>query len=494
MAFKLQHPGKLYIGGQWVAPSGGQSEDIVNPADESILASAPVGGRADAEAAIAAARETFDQGDWANMPAIARQALLTRFLDAVDARRDEIVSLIIDETGATPIQALYAHYMLPMKLARKTVSLSTRDPCTGYAPELAPQADGSTMLGVAFAVRQPIGVVAAITAYNFPFFLNLAKLTPALSVGCTVVLKPSPFTPFTALLLAEIAEQVGIPAGVINVVNGGIDVGETITTDPRVDLVTFTGSDKVGGLIQAQAAPTLKRVILELGGKSAMIVRPDADLNAAAVAGLGGFTVHCGQGCALLTRHIVHNSVRAQFVERLGTMASAVKVGNPRDPGTMMGPLIREQARQRTASYVEEALDEGATLVAGGRRPEGLDKGFFYAATLLDNVSNHQRIAREEIFGPVGVVMGYDDDDEAIALANDSDYGLAAGIFSRDVGLAYSMGLKLRSGSVSINGGSGSMSGEAPFGGIKRSGHGMEYGIEGLNEFTYMKAISFHGG
>lgn len=494
MAFAPRHPAKIYIGGQWVSPSGGGTEDIINPSDESILGSAPLGVRRDAEAAIAEARSTFDRGDWAAMPAMARQTLLTRFLDAVDSRRDEIVSLLIDETGATRLQALYAHYLLPMKHARKTVALLTRDPFTGYAPELAPQANGTTMLGMTVTVREPIGVVAAITAYNFPFFLNLAKLIPALAAGCTVVLKPSPFTPFSAFLLGEIAEQVGIPAGVLNIVNGGIDVGEVITTDPRVDLVTFTGSDKVGSLIQAQAAPTLKRVILELGGKSAMIVRADADLAAAAATGLAGFTIHCGQGCALLTRHIVHNSVRAEFVERLGAMAVAVKVGDARDPATMMGPLIREQARARTAAYVEEALGEGATLVAGGRRPKDLDKGFFYEPTLLDNVSNAQRIAREEIFGPVGIVMGYDDDEEAIAIANDSPYGLAGGIFSRDAGKAYQMGLRLRTGTVSINGGSGSMSSEAPFGGIKRSGHGLEYGLEGLNEFTYAKAISFHAG
>jgi acyl-CoA reductase-like NAD-dependent aldehyde dehydrogenase len=494
MAIPFSVPSRLYVGGRWEVPTGGGLEDVINPADESLIGRAPMGTAADAAAAIGAARAAFDHGEWAGMPAKTRQALLTRLLDALEARKELIVALTVAEAGATLRQAQFVHYAMPLKLARATVALATRDPVTSYSPELTPQADGSTMLGMSLGVREPVGVVAAITAYNFPFFLNLAKIIPALAAGCTIVLKPSPFTPFAALLFGEAADEAGLPAGVLNIVNGGVDVGEALTTDPRVDLVTFTGSDRVGAMIQAQTAPTLKRVIMELGGKSAMIVRPDADLAAAAGAGLYNFTLHCGQGCALLTRQFVHNSVRGEYVARLKAMTEAMKVGDPQDPTTAMGPLIREAARQRTDSYVRSAQDEGATLVTGGRRPDGLEKGFFYAPTLLDNVQNDHRIAREEIFGPVGIVIGYDDDDEAIALTNDNDYGLGGGIFSRDVGKAYQMALRLRTGGVSINGGAGTMSSQAPFGGIKRSGHGKEYGLDGLNEFTYVKTIAFHGG
>jgi acyl-CoA reductase-like NAD-dependent aldehyde dehydrogenase len=308
-----------------------------------------------------------------------------------------------------------------------------------------------------------------------------------------VVLKPSPYTPIEALILGEIAEEVGLPNGVLNIVTGDIEAGQLLTTDKRVDLISFTGSDKVGSMIQAQAAPTLKRCLMELGGKSALIVRADADIQQAAMAGLGGFTVHCGQGCALLTRHLVHNSVRAQYVETLKAMLAHVKIGNPADPTVNYGPLIREVARTRTENYVEIARSEGATLVAGGKRPAGLDKGFYYEPTLFDGVSNASRIAQEEVFGPIGAVIGFDDDDEAIDMANDSDFGLSGGIYSANVGLAYEMALRMRTGGVSINGGSGRMSSHAPFGGIKRSGYGREYGEDGLNEFTYIKTVGFHG-
>lgn len=494
MAAELRTPTHLYIGGEWTAPAGGGREDVLNPATEAVIAQAPVGDKRDAEAAIAAARAAFDTGPWPSMPAVKRQALLTRFLDALEARKESIVALTVAEAGATLLQAQFVHFGLPMKHARATVALMTRDPVEMHSPELTPQRDGTTMLGLSMSVRQPVGVVAAITAYNFPFFLNLAKIIPALAAGCTVVLKPSPFTPFAALIFGEVADEVGLPKGALNIINGGADVGALLTSDPRVDLVTFTGSDQVGALIQAQAAPTLKRVVMELGGKSAMIVRPDADLNAAAMSGLGGFTLHCGQGCSLLTRQIVHNSIRAEYVAKLAAMAKTVKVGDPSDASTGMGPLIRRSARARTESYVQSAQDEGATLIAGGKRPAGLDKGFFYEPTLFDNVKNTHRIAREEIFGPVGIVIGYDDDEEAITLANDSDYGLGGGVFSKDVGKAYQMALQMRTGNVAINGGAGTMPSAAPFGGVKRSGHGKEYGLQGLNEFTYIKSISLHAG
>jgi acyl-CoA reductase-like NAD-dependent aldehyde dehydrogenase len=490
MNFALKHSGAVYIAGEWVPTT--EREAVINPADESVLGEAPVGSAAQVEAAIAAARHAFDNTDWPNRPVAERQALLTRFLDALDARKDEIVRLIVAEAGATQMLAGFLQYGIPMKHARRTIEVASRPAISSLPVELTPNAQGTTTLGTGVVSREPVGVVAAISPYNFPFFLNIGKVIPALAVGCTVVLKPSPYTPFEALILGEIADEVGLPKGVLNIVTGDIEAGKLLTTDPRVDLVHFTGSDKVGSMIQAQSAPTLKRIVMELGGKSALIVRGDADIQQSAMAGIMGFTTHCGQGCALTTRHIVHNSIRPQFVAALQAMLAHVKIGNPADPSVTYGPLIREAARKRTEEYVRIAQDEGATLVHGGKRPAGFDKGFFFEPTLFDNVRNDSQLAQDEVFGPIGAVMGYDDDDEAIALANASEYGLSGAVYSADAGQAFRMALKIRTGGVSINGGAGTMQSDAPFGGIKRSGYGREYGEDGLNEFTYQKVISFH--
>lgn len=490
MAYRMRNPGAVYVGGEWLQADA--LEAVINPADESVIGEAPVGSAAQVEAAIAAARHAFFNTDWPHRPVAERQALLSRFLDAVEARKDEIVRLIVAEAGATQGLAGFLQYGIPMKHARRTIEVASRPAVTALPVELTPNMQGTTTLGTGVVSREPVGVVAAISPYNFPFFLNIGKVIPALAVGCTVVLKPSPYTPFEALILGEIADEVGLPKGVLNVVTGDIEAGKLLTTDPRVDLVHFTGSDKVGSMIQAQSAPTLKRIVMELGGKSALIVRADADLQQAAAAGLMGFVTHCGQGCALTTRHLVHNSVRPQFVEMMKAMLAHVKIGNPADPSVTYGPLIREIARKRTEDYVRIAQDEGATLVHGGKRPDGFDKGFYFEPTLFDNVRNDHRIAQEEVFGPIGAVIGFDDDDEAIALANASDFGLSGAVYSADAGKAYEMALRIRTGGVSINGGAGTMQSDAPFGGIKRSGYGREYGEDGLNEFTYQKVISFH--
>lgn len=489
MAF-LKYPDSLYIDGAWHPTV--LREAVINPADEKLLIEAPVGSAEQVDAAIAAARHAFDHTDWPQLPMARRQALMTRFLDAIDARKAEIVDMIVAEAGATRMLAEFLQYGIPMKHARRSVDVASRPAITSLPVELTPNAQGTTTLGTGVVSREPVGVVAAISAYNFPFFLNIGKVVPALVVGCTVVLKPSPYTPMQALILGEIAEAVGLPRGVLNIVTGDVEAGKLLTTDRRVDLVHFTGSDKVGEMIQAQGAPTLKRIVMELGGKSALIVRADANIQDAAMAALGGFTIHCGQGCALTTRLLVDNAVRPQFVATLQAMLGHLKIGNPADPSVSYGPLIRDVARVRTERYVAIAQDEGATLVAGGQRPQGFDKGFFFQPTLFDNVRNDSRLAQEEVFGPIGAVIGFDDDDEAIALANASDFGLSGGICSADAGKAFDMALRIRTGSVSINGGGGTMLSDAPFGGIKRSGYGREYGEEGLNEFTYQKVISFH--
>jgi aldehyde dehydrogenase (NAD+) len=488
----LKNSKALYINGEWMSTD--QLEAVLNPATEAVLGEAPVGTAAHVEAAISAAHEAFHKGPWPRLLQRERQAKMTEFLDAIERRAPEIVQLIVAEAGATQMLAQYLQYGIPMQHARHMVEISSRPSVTPLPVETTPNAEGGITLGAGVLARDPAGVVSAITPYNFPFFLNVGKIVPAMVVGCTVILKPSPFTPFEALILGEIAEEVGLPKGVLNIVTGGVEVGTALTTDVRVDLVSFTGSDKVGAMIQAQGAPTLKRMLLELGGKSAMIVRPDANIMAAAQNGMMGFTIHSGQGCALLTRHVVHNSIRAEYVAALKGMLTHVKVGDPADASVGMGPLIREVARKRTEDYVQIALGEGATLISGGKRPAGIDKGFFYEPTLFDDVHNSHRIAQEEVFGPIGVVIGYDTDEEAIDIANDSDFGLSGAVFSADVGRAYEIALQLRTGGVAINGGGGKMSSHAPFGGIKRSGYGREYGVEGLNEFTNIKTISFKGG
>jgi acyl-CoA reductase-like NAD-dependent aldehyde dehydrogenase len=480
----------LYVAGEWADAT--LRDPIVNPANGDVFAEAPVAGREHVEAALAAARDAFDTGPWPRLPLRARQAKMAEFLDAIERRAADIVPLIIEESGSLQMLAQYMQFGLPLQLSRQMIEISKRPAVTPLPVDVIPNQQGTLSLASAVLSREPVGVVVAITPYNVPFLTNVCKSVTAMLAGCTVILKPSPYTPFEALVLGEIADEVGLPKGVLNIVNGGADVGATLTTDKRVDLITFTGSDKVGAAIQAQAAPTLKRVVLELGGKSAMIVCADADLQKAAAAGLGGITTHCGQGCVLLTRQLVHNSIRSRYVETLKGLLAAVKVGDPNDASVTMGPLIREDARARTERYVEIAQSEGGRLVAGGKRPEHLKRGFYFEPTLFDDVRNGDRIAQEEVFGPLAVVIGFDTEDEAIALANASDYGLSGAVYSANVGRAYEIALQLRSGGVTVNTGFPQLTRNAPFGGIKRSGHGREYGEFGLDEFTYVKTIDFN--
>jgi len=482
----------LYIDGDLLAPTGGM-EEIINPATEGVVGLAPLAGAREVEAAIAAARKAFDHGPWPRMHGKQRAAYVQRFHDALMARADRIAEIITLEGGATRADAVIRQFELPMKHLRYFIEIGQRDFLHVLPPSVTQLGDKKA-LGTAAIWRIPIGVVSAITAFNYPFYLNLAKLGPALMAGNTVVLKPSPFTPFQALILVEAALEAELPKGVLNIVNGGISVGEILTTDPRVDLVSFTGSDIVGAKIAQQAAPTLKRVLLELGGKSAMIVRADGDLNMAAQVILRGFTAHCGQGCGMFTRALVHNSIRAQLVEKVAGMAKAVKVGNPSDPSTMMGPLIRASQRDRVERYVQLGHESGANLVIGGKRPPDLKKGFFFEPTLFDDVNNKSELAQDEIFGPVGCVTGFDTDQEAIELANDSKFGLRAGLITANTGVAYEMANELRVGHVLINGGALASLSAVPFGGLKRSGYGREGGEEGFLAYSEIRAVEFHAG
>lgn len=493
MGIPFSHIKKLYIDGAWVAPSAG-FQAVLNPATEELVGEAPVGGKSEVDAAIAAARAAFDRGGWPQTSIAERVALVQRVRAGIVARAPQIQALLTAEVGA--VQML-------MRSAQFQGALDTIDYCIELAGKLAPEhtpielkpnpfdPSAPELLGGGITVREPFGVVAGITPYNYPFFLNINKLIPALLTGNTVVLKPSEFTPYSALLLGEIADEAGLPRGVLNIVTGGPEVGAMLTTDPRVDLVSFTGSDAVGAAIAAQAAPTLKKLHLELGGKSALIVRADADLAKAAATAAFSFTLHAGQGCALLTRYLVHNSIRAHFVEAVKATLGYLKMGDPIDPSVTIGPLIREAARVKTERFVQQGLDGGARLVVGGRRPDYLKKGYFYEPTLFDDVDNKSVIAQQEVFGPVGVVTGFDSDDEAVALANDSPLGLSGAVMSADRAAAYRIALRLRTGGVSINGGTGDLYVKGPFGGYKRSGLGREFGPGWLHEFTLEKSITY---
>lgn len=484
----------LYINGEWVAPASGDREDVLNPATEEVIGRAPVGGVEDAGQAIAAARDAFDNGIWPKMSMAERADMVEKFCRAVVADKEALLELIIAETGGPRIMSGPVQFDIPLESAFWAIDYARRMELAKTTPLESATSflTGAPMVGGGAIIREPVGVVTAITPYNFPLYLNIVKIVPALLMGNTVILKPSPYTPFEALAVAKIADAIGFPEGVINVITGGIEPSELITSDERVDMVTFTGSEAVGTAIMKQAAPTIKKVHLELGGKSALIIREDADLEAAIGFGLSQLSMHSGQGCAIMTRHIVHNSLRNQYVQAVSGMLSQMKIGDPSCTDTLIGPLIRDAARERTERYVALGQQEGATLVCGGKRPCGFDRGFYFEPTLFDNVDNSSAIAQEEIFGPVGAVIGFDTDEEAVAMANDSRYGLHGSIFSGDVKKGYDMALQLRTGGVMLNGGNGRQSGYLPFGGYKRSGIGRELGEGWLEEFSEVKSVSFH--
>jgi aldehyde dehydrogenase (NAD+) len=491
MSIPFTQPKGLFVANRWIATDA--HEDVINPATEAVIGVAPVGDAGAADLAIAAARAAFDDGPWSRLHRDARADIMQRLHAALVARKDQIRALLIAEVGCSQgivdmvqVGACLDHFQSAITVARRDDSYHLPNETIANPADPA----GSRILGGAIVVREPIGVVAGITAYNFPFLLNLSKIVPALLAGNTLILKPSPYTPFSALLFGDLALEVGLPEGVLNIVTGGGDVGALLTSDPRVDMVSFTGSEGVGAAIMAQASATLKRVHLELGGKSAMIVRSDADIQQAAIAAVGGLTVNCGQGCALMTRYLVHNSVRPAFAATMKAVADHWKIGDPIDPSVLMGPLIREAQRQKVERLVQSGVDSGATLIRGGGRVPGLDRGFFYDITLFDDVDNRSELAQEEVFGPVGVITGFDTDEEAVRLANDSRFGLSGSIWSADAATAYEMSLQIRTGSVHINGGMGKMA-FAPLGGFKRSGIGREYGPEWLKEFTQEKTLFY---
>jgi aldehyde dehydrogenase (NAD+) len=483
----------LFVNGGWRATE--TAAPVLNPATEGTLTTAPRGVGADADAAVAAARRAFDEGPWPRLTPAQRSSALGRLRDVLADWADDIVGLVVAEAGIPVSIARPSQFDAPMQLFDFFIDRCATFEALRPLPVTAfPNRHGATMLGAGVVQRSPRGVVAAITPFNAPFLVNLLKVGPALAAGCTVVLKPSDFTPLEALLLGAAAQEAELSPGVLNVVTGGVDVGEYLTTDSRVDMVTFTGSDAVGAKVMAQASGTLKHVTLELGGKSAMIVREDADLDAAAARGAQELTLFSGQGCALWTRHLVHRSLYDGYLERVTAMLQRLPVGDPTDAHTVVGPLIRNSACARAEKYVAGALEQGARLITGGRRPPHLSRGYYYEPTLLADVRSDMTVAQQEVFGPVGVAILFDDDDEAVQIANDSEYGLSGSIWTADPGAAFAMAQRIQTGNISINGGTGGMSPWAPFGGYKRSGVGRELGADVLDDFTETKAIQFHAG
>ena len=481
---------ELYIGGEWVAAKSDESLDVVNPATEDVIGQVPQASVADVDRAVTAARSAFEEGAWPRMSARERGDVLLRFMAIVAERRTELVDLIIAEAGSARPIAESLQFETGFKYAQWFAERTASFP---YLEPLPPQA-GPRGLGQGVIVKEPIGVVAAITPFNFPLYLNLSKVVPALAMGNTVVLKPSPFTPLLAFVLGEIADAAGLPPGALNVVTGDVDAGERLTTHDGVDMISFTGSDFVGKKIMGQAAEGLKKVLLELGGKSPNIIFAGSDVAKFSFAAAFAFTIHAGQGCALPTRILADRSIYDDVVAGMQSALSKVRVGDPTEKTTGMGPLIREAQRERVERYVATGTEEGARLACGGKRPEGLDRGFFFEPTLFADVESSMTVAQEEIFGPVGVVIPFDGEEDGIRIANDTNYGLAASVWHPEPVRAYEIAQRIQAGTVSINGGGGGPNLWGPFGGYKHSGIGREYGDYGLLEYTQLKTINWSAG
>jgi len=455
----------------------------INPATGAVLGSAPDAGLEQAEAAIAAARRAFDTTSWPTDVEL-RIRCLDQLHQALVDHAEELRELTIGEVGATRALTQGAQLDEPIGIVRFYADLLRS---YQFSEDLG-EKESRGMRHHRWVEKEAAGVVGAIIAYNYPNQLALAKLAPALAAGCTVVLKGAPDTPLITLALGElIANHTDIPDGVVNVLSSSDPaVGAALTTSPDVDVVTFTGSTAVGRRIMAAASETVKRVFLELGGKSAVIMLDDADFASASMFAAFSMVTHAGQGCALTSRLLVPKSHHDEIVEMIAQNFAKVRHGDPADPKTLMGPLINERQRDKVDGMVQRAVVAGATLVTGGKR---LDPGYFYAPTLLTDVDPDSEIAQDEVFGPVLVVIGFDDDDDAVRIANNSIYGLAGAVFSRDQDRALAVARRIRAGSFSINGGN-YFGADSPFGGFKQSGVGREMGVAGFEEFLELKTLA----
>ena len=466
---------QIYVGGNWVDSAGDGSIDVVNPSNEEVIGSVPDGVSADVDAAVAAAREAFS--GWAATPLEERLGYIEKLAGQLGARSEEIGGLISREVGMPGKMAVMIQAGLP---AGTTASV----------PATAREFPFEETLGRSLVTREPVGVVGCITPWNYPLHQIMAKIAPAMAVGCTVVLKPSEVAPLNAFVLADIIDELGFPAGVFNLVSGvGPVVGEAIAAHPDVDMVSFTGSTRAGTRVAEVAAANVTRVHQELGGKSANIVLDDADFAAAIPSAVGACYLNSGQTCSALTRLLVPADRMDEAAELAAQAAAGFTVGPADDEGSRLGPLVSQTQWDRVQGYIQAGIDEGATLVTGGTgKPEGLDAGYYVKPTVFSNVDNSMSIARDEIFGPVLSIIGYDSEEDAIRIANDSDYGLSGGVWSSDNDRALAVAKKLRTGEVDMNG--SFLNTDAPFGGYKKSGNGRELGRFGLSEFVEAKQIN----
>jgi aldehyde dehydrogenase (NAD+) len=486
MADALWVEERMLIDGELVSAAGATTFENVNPATEEVIGVVADGNASDMERAIGAAHRAFDESGWRDDVAF-RVRCLRQLQDAFVKHADAFSQTLVAEIG-TPVALLnFAQWDTPVS-------------GIGWVADMLEGYDWEHDLGVAEVfgmsarrkvMREPIGVVGAITPWNFPVQINIAKVVPALAAGNSVVLKPAPDSPWAATLMgALVAEHTDIPAGVFNVVTSSDhSVGEVLTTDPRVDMITFTGSTATGRRIMGAAAPTIKKVFLELGGKSAHIILDDADLEAAVGGGAFGVTFHAGQGCAITTRMLVPRSRWDEAVDIAKATMGVIPYGDPLDPSNLMGPVISERQRERVLGYIVNAVDDGAKVAAGGGIPEHLPKGWFVEPTLLVGVDENAAVAQEEIFGPVLVMLPHDGDDDAVRIANSSIYGLSGAVSSGSQERAEGIARRLRTGTVSINGGVW-YGPDVPFGGYRQSGLGRESGVMGFEEYLETKSIA----
>ena len=475
---------RLFIGGDWVEPSSTAVIDVVSPTTLELVGRTPEAQVADVDRAVAAAREAFDHGPWPRMTPAERAAVLTKAAEAIRNDMQGISELITNEMGSPVSWGLLAQVLAPTMIL---------DYYAGLGSTFGFDTVKDGLLGPVLVTKEPVGVVAAITAWNVPLFLATAKLAPALLAGCSVVFKPAPETPLDANRLAEILAEAGLPKGVLSVVPAGREVGEHLVNHPGVDKVSFTGSSAAGRKIGAACGANLKRVSLELGGKSAAILLDDVDLETSLPLLLPNAIMNNGEACISLTRILAPRDRYTEITDALVDQGRALKVGDPLDPATEVGPLVAERQRDRVEGYIRIGQEEGAKVAVGGGRPSGLDSGWYVEPTVFVDVDNSMRIAQEEIFGPVLSVIPYDDDADAVQIANDSDYGLCGGVFTADNDRGLGIARQVRTGTYMVNS-SIPIDFSSPFGGYKDSGVGREFGEDGLELFLEKKTINLPAG